>query len=564
MKKVVSILLCAVMLIGLLPLSAFAAAADYQFTVVADKTEVNPGDEVKFTVNVEGSADCDQFGLIFDFDREIFEFSKGVAQATIENEDGEEMVGVKSFNKTEGKEGIAVSFLKAVTYSGKVGYITLKVKDNANFDKTTFSAKLAANIGNTALTASINDVVITMIPKETEPTEPPHIHTWVEYAAVEPTCDTEGNIAYKQCSECGAAETVGVNPMPLGKFGWVLGATGHAWVEYVAVKPTCDTEGNIAYQQCANCGAAQTAGENPMPLGKFGWVLSAVGHTWVEHEAVEPTCDLPGNIAYAQCSACGAAQTLGENPMPLSKDGWILGVNHAWVEYAAVEPTCTTDGNIAYKLCTLCGAAESLGENPVALSKNGWILGAKHTGLVHYEAIAPSCGVNGHEAYDYCEDCQVFVYADPLKLSYQDGIILALEHNWVEHEAVEPTCDLPGNIAYKQCSNCGEAWTLGENAIPLSKDGWVLGVKHSIKHVEAKAATTEAEGNVEYWYCEDCGYAWLDEAQTKVTNLKSVIIPKIVTPATGDAAPIAALVALAVMAVFGLALVVANKKRFVA
>ena len=30
-------------------------------------------------------------------------------------------------------------------------------------------------------------------------------------------------------------------------------------------------------------------------------------------------------------------------------------------------------------------------------------------------------------------------------------------------------------------------------------------------------------GNVEYWYCSDCGSAWLDEAQTMVTNQRSVI-----------------------------------------
>ena len=110
-------------------------------------------------------------------------------------------------------------------------------------------------------------------------------------------------------------------------------ATGHSWQFHEAVDPTCDTEGNIAYQQCANCGAAQTAGENPVPLGLYGWVLAALGHTWVDHAAVEPTCEAEGNIAYQQCSVCGAAQTAGENPIPLGLYGWVLApLGHNYVD----------------------------------------------------------------------------------------------------------------------------------------------------------------------------------------------------------------------------------------
>jgi len=67
----------------------------------------------------------------------------------------------------------------------------------------------------------------------TEPSETVHVHTWVSYEAVAPGCETEGNIAYQQCSECGEAQTMGENPVPLSKFGWILGATGHNYVEGV-------------------------------------------------------------------------------------------------------------------------------------------------------------------------------------------------------------------------------------------------------------------------------------------------------------------------------------------
>ncbi len=361
----------------------------------------------------------------------------------------------------------------------------------------------------------------------------PHVHTWVEYEAVEPTCDTEGNIAYKLCSDCGEAWTLGENPMPLSRFGWVLGATGHDWVNVEAVAPTCHADGNIAYQLCNNCGAAQTWEEEPKPLSKFGWVLAAAHTALKEYEAVEPTCDMEGHEAYAYCEDCQVF--VYDDPMKLSyQDGIILPLGHTWVDHEAVAPTCHADGNIAYQQCSVCGAAQTWEEEPKPLAKFGWVLAAAHTALKEYEAVEPTCDMEGHEAYAYCEDCQVFVYDDPMKLTYQDGIILPLGHTWVDHEAVAPTCETEGNIAYQQCSVCGAAQTWEEEPKPLSRFGWVLAPVHNIKHVEAKDPTFEAEGNVEYWYCEDCGYAWLDEGLTQVTNLKSVILPKLEADLKGD------------------------------
>jgi len=440
-------------------------------------------------------------------------------------------------------------------------------------------------------------------------------HEWKAYEAVEPTCDTDGNIAYEQCTVCGAAQTAGENPMPLGRFGWVLGATGHDWEAHEAVEPTCDTDGNIAYEQCKVCGAAQTAGENPMPLGRFGWVLGATGHDWEAHEAVAPTCNAEGNIAYEQCKVCGAAQTAGENPLPLGRYQWVLGptgdhkmehydavaptcdqagheafdfctvcecffyedalklsfqdgiipeLGHKWEAHEAVAPSCNAEGNIAYEQCTVCGAARTVGENPVPLAKNGWVLGptGEHT-MEKHDAIEATCDTDGHEAFEYCTTCECFFYADPLKLTYQAGVIPALGHKWVEYEAVAPTCFEPGNIAYKQCEVCGAAQTAGENPIPLGKDSWILGVEHKIAHVEAKAPTTEAEGNQEYWYCTECGYAWADAELTLVTNLKNVIIPAIETPNTGDSTPVVLIAVVMVMAVVAMAVVVVMKKRYV-
>ncbi len=577
MKKVVTMLLCAVLLVSLLAVSVFAAEP-YQFTITPAKTELVPGEEIKFNVTVNGTEDCDTFGLLLDFDRDVFEFVKGTCNPVAEDEDGNDLIAAKSFSTAEGKEGFAVSFLQKLTYSGRVGNFTLKVKEGVEFGSTTVTCTPSVKCGSESLNASVDVVTLTQYvePTEaptteaptTEPTEAPteapteHVHTWVEYGAVEPTCDTEGNIAYKQCSGCGEAWSLGENPMPLGRYGWILSALGHTWVNHEAVAPTCYTEGNVAYQQCSVCGAAQTWEENPIPLTNYGWILG-VAHTFEHHEAVEASCGVDGHYAFDYCTTCEIF--VYEDPLMLSfQDGVIPALEHNWVAYEAVAPSCNAEGNIAYERCSNCGEARTVGENPIPLGLYGWVLGptGEHT-MEHHDAIEATCYEDGHYAYDYCTTCECYFYEDPLMLTYQAGVIPAA-HTWVNHEAVAPTCFEPGNVAYQQCSVCGAAQTWEENPMPLSMYGWVLGPVHTIVHVEAVAPTYGVEGNIEYWYCSECGYAWTDANLTQVTNLLSVILPALETPATGDETPVVALIALSAMAVCGLALVMANKKRFVA
>ncbi len=122
----------------------------------------------------------------------------------------------------------------------------------------------------------------------------------------------------------------------------------------------------------------------------------------------------------------------------------------------------------------------------------------------------------------------------------------------VKHvDAKDATCTEAGNIEYWYCESCGTVWSDSANTQQITAEDTVVAkinheytyacdaicaacgeltnesATHTIAHVEAKAPTCGSEGNIEYWYCTDCGYAWADEKLTKVTNLKSVIIPEL-------------------------------------
>lgn len=63
MKKLVSILLCLVMVLGLLPMAAFAADTDITVTVKADKTTAAPGDTITYTVSIGAVTNLDTIAV---------------------------------------------------------------------------------------------------------------------------------------------------------------------------------------------------------------------------------------------------------------------------------------------------------------------------------------------------------------------------------------------------------------------------------------------------------------------------------------------------------------------
>ncbi len=123
---------------------------------------------------------------------------------------------------------------------------------------------------------------------------------------------------------------------------------------------------------------------------------------------------------------------------------------------------------------------------------------AAHT-VVHVEAKAATCTVNGNVEYWYCSDCG-YAWADEAltQVTNQMSVVIPAAHVYTY------ACD-------KICAVCLEL--TNEDAA------------HTVVHVDAKAATCTVNGNVEYWYCSDCGYAWADEALTQVTNQMSIVVP---------------------------------------
>ena len=112
---------------------------------------------------------------------------------------------------------------------------------------------------------------------------------------VEATCTEPGHMGNLICSDCQASLSL----------GQPIAAPGHDWVDHAAVKPTCQQGGNIAYKQCDVCGIYQTA--EGAALEEDGWLLDPVSHTVKHADAKAATTEQEGNIEYWYCEECGHA-----------------------------------------------------------------------------------------------------------------------------------------------------------------------------------------------------------------------------------------------------------------
>ncbi len=206
----------------------------------------------------------------------------------------------------------------------------------------------------------------------------------------------------------------------------------HTLEEHAAVAATCEENGNTAYWSCAECGKFFSDAEGTQRIEENSWVIPALGHDLVHHEAKAPSCTEIGWEAYDTCSRCDYT-TYAEIPAT----GHTAGV--AVIENK-VDPTCTEAGSYDEAVyCTVCG--EELSRTKVTVEA----LGHDYTETV----TAPTCTEQGYTTHT-CSRC-----GD----SYVDTYVDALGHDWGAWTVTTaPTCTLEGEKT-RTCSRCGATET---------------------------------------------------------------------------------------------------------
>jgi hypothetical protein len=112
------------------------------------------------------------------------------------------------------------------------------------------------------------------------------------------TCETDGNIAYYQCS-CGRKFKDKSAKTELTDEEIVIPATGHDLELVEKVPATCDEDGNKQYYKCKNCGnlywdelaTSPVSDSSDLVLGKHGHYYINTTYKWsADHSKVTATC----------------------------------------------------------------------------------------------------------------------------------------------------------------------------------------------------------------------------------------------------------------------------------
>ena len=347
-------------------------------------------------------------------------------------------------------------------------------------------------------------------------------------AATAPTCGSKGNQAYSYCADCHKYFKDGDKNLYDDATHFAIAALTHrSATKTAAVAPTCEAGGNLAYWYCADCGnyyadkdgkldsTAASATNAPFLLSALGhdyegqpYKSDATDHWQVckhdgctqetahqAHSGHQATC-----VAESKCQVCGY-KLADKDPN-----------NHLLAQKTeAKAPTCTQPGNDAYWHCADCGKyfADKNGDMDTskAYDTNDRFLKSAldhdFTEKLVDDAHLKS-GATCTEAAVYYYDCSrcdehstadTYSYGDPLGHDFTEKVTDAA------HLKSAATCT-ESAVYYYDCSRCDTCSTADTYSY-----GDPLGHDFTEKVTDAahlKSAATCTEAAVYYYDCSRC------------------------------------------------------------
>ncbi len=395
----------------------------------------------------------------------------------------------------------------------------------------------------------------------------------LKFELIPATHTTPGCIEYYYCSVCDAADGVMGNDgmfttntadgEALTHEELVINPTGHPFGELEALVPaTCAEPGVRAHLYCEECDAYFESRMSTDPMTEDDLVIEPLGHvTKLEHkEAVDATCEKPGNAEYWYCNRCEEYLDMTGDPTAepkdLNGDGYInnvdlytvvsetqvlfdaLGHDDRPIEvYDAVAPTHTDDGHLAYAICSKCGCylLDNIDDSIDAVYvKADWeteILD-KATGHTRAEKkeLDPTCTETGLKPYFYCAKCgknyevvgnEVYPAADAKEITDLTTLeIPALGHKLTYYAESPATCTAEGRKAHYVCDTCGELFGADKKVV-AHEDLAIPALGHDSVLKAVKESTHTADGMIEHYECKVCKEvfdAGENPAETKVID----------------------------------------------
>lgn len=300
MKKLLSILLVAIMIVSCMTMVAFASEDDGTYTV---------------TFSVKNNPGFMSYGAKINYDStalKLVSIKKGLST------DGSTFSG----NIKNGKIGFADS--ADITDDGILFTAVFELTENAEPGKTYNVTVTMMDMVNAEYKDITLDVVVSGGSITVPAAECKHEHAKIinEKAA---TCTEDGYTGDTYCEDC--KTTI--------EYGKAIDKLGHKNTEIRNAKEaTCGEAGYTGDTWCKDCETKISEGT----------VIPATGdHTWDEGKVTkDSTCTEKGEMTYT-CEVCGGTKT---EPIPAT--------DHKYTGKVTKEPTCTENGEMTYT-CEACG-----------------------------------------------------------------------------------------------------------------------------------------------------------------------------------------------------------------
>ena len=391
-------------------------------------------------------------------------------------------------------------------------------------------------------------------------TPPAHTCTLTKVPAKAATCTEDGNIEYYQCSDptCGKLYKDAAGTQEITKDDTVIKA-GHTGLKlYPAKEPTCDSDGCVAYWFCTGCDNYYF--DNNGAVGKKTTVekvaIPATGHKWVlvvggyeegatQHTVKCSVCDQKKDEAHADRpgDVSDVWQHDGTNHWNVYGCGTIMNkAAHTWDAGVVTTPaTCTTAGEKTFT-CDVCKATKT---EPINATGHSYETTWTTDDTSHWHKCA-NCDVTTDKA-DHTFDtnncaenrtCTECGYVKPAgQHTWNDGEVTtpatcttdgvktytckvcsetktepikASGHSLTKVEAVAATCTEGGNNEYYTCSVCKKVFKADKTTETTVADETLAALGHKLTKTDAKAATCTEPGNSEYYTCGNCGKFFSD------------------------------------------------------
>ncbi|MCH5156514.1 MAG: hypothetical protein J1G02_01395 [Clostridiales bacterium] len=298
-----------------------------------------------------------------------------------------------------------------------------------------------------------------------------HTHTLEHFAAVEASCETEGNVEYWLCTECGQYFADQDGSKKISHSDVVIHVLGHDRQEVAAVAPTCSQPGNTAGYTCSRCDYSTVQTLPP-------------SHDMTHHAEVPVSCFTNGVKEYWTCSRENGVYYANEAGTAKLDDITIYATGHDMTYQPEVPATCTKDGVKGHWICSREKGIYFADEAGSETFDNLAISAIGHD-MSHVDALAATCTENGHIAHWVC------AHEDGVYYANEDGtqkianiVTRAIGHNWDDKLTSNDTHH------WYVCNNgCGE---LGSK----QAHSWGNGIV-------TKEPTTKTEGE-RYFLCDVC------------------------------------------------------------